>query len=533
MKQTVLTSILFVSALILTLAVVLLGFGIYRGQSQAAFKDVTVELGTQSLSVEDFLTDPEASGRAAFVSDVSRLDIGTVGSTPVTLRKGQTLQTVTLTVQDTTAPMVEFQKSVTVALNQQPNPKDFVVSVDDRSETSVTFVEEPVPSEDHADLQVTVAVTDLYGNTTTGEVTLRYDWVYPEVILELGTTLTKAHILPDPEKDGHLITDEAIHEINLGGIGKYVLTVQSGDSIRNCSITVQDTLPPELELKEISLLPDWTCTMKDFVVSATDASGPVELELLSQLPFGVQGDHPVQIKATDKNGLSVIAETKLRIHNDITPPTIYGLYTIEMTANQPEPDYDTKVYAYDKGDGNVAYTYDTSDVDLTRAGIYYVVYTAADSTGNVAVKSRKVVIKPDYASTEKLIEDIAASLDKTDPESIRDFVRNNIVYTPEWGGKDPTAYGFTKWRGNCYVHALCLQALLEYFGYETELIWVKPQYDPHYWLIINLDGKWYHIDATPGNTHTRYSLMNNKQRLDTLRGRRWDTSLWPQINENE
>ena len=101
MKQSVLTGTLCVGALILTLAVVLLGFGIYRDQSQAAFKDVTVELGTQSLSVNDFLTDPKASVGVAFVSDVSRVDLGTVGTTPVTLRKGQTLQTVTLTVQDT------------------------------------------------------------------------------------------------------------------------------------------------------------------------------------------------------------------------------------------------------------------------------------------------------------------------------------------------------------------------------------------------------------------------------------------------
>lgn len=271
--------------------------------------------------------------------------------------------------------------------------------------------------------------------------------------------------------------------------------------------------------------------MKDFIVSATDASGDVELELLSELPFGTQGDHLVQIKATDKNGLTVTGETRLRIHNDITPPTIYGLYDMTLTANQPAPDYDSKVSAYDGADGNVAYTYDDSGVDLTRAGIYYVTYTAADLTGNVATHQRKVVVKPDYKDTEKLVADIAASLEKTDPESIRDFIRNNIVYTPNWGGDDPITYGFTNWYGNCYVHALCLQALLDYFGYETELIWVTNK--THYWLIINLDGTWYHIDGTPGNTHTRYSLMNNKQRLATLNGRYWDTSLWPQMNEEE
>lgn len=73
--------------------------------------------------------------------------------------------------------------------------------------------------------------------------------------------------------------------------------------------------------------------------------------------------------------------------------------------------------------------------------------------------------------------------------------------------------------------------MLDYFGYENELIWVTSK--THYWLIVNIDGTWYHIDATPGTVHTRYSLMDNKQRLATLGGRRWDTSLWPQMNEEE
>lgn len=531
MKRSVLTGIICVGALALTLCAIFLGVGIYREQNRAVFKDVTVELGTEALSIGDFLLEPSKKSGAVFVSDVRSIDLGTPGSTPVTLRRGKKMQTVTLTVQDTTAPAVAFKSEITVLLGTTPQPEDFIDSIEDCSDTTVVFAAAPAASEDYSDQQVKVTVTDVFGNETTGTATLRFDWIYPEVTLELGTELTKAHILLDPEKDDALITQEAINEINIGGVGKYVLTVQSGDSIRSCSITVQDTLPPELTLKEVSLLPSWSCTMKDFIVSATDASGDVELELLSELPFGTQGDHLVQIKATDKNGLTVTGETRLRIHNDITPPTIYGLYDMTLTANQPAPDYDSKVSAYDGADGNVAYTYDDSGVDLTRAGIYYVTYTAADLTGNVATHQRKVVVKPDYKDTEKLVADIAASLEKTDPESIRDFIRNNIVYTPNWGGDDPITYGFTNWYGNCYVHALCLQALLDYFGYETELIWVTNK--THYWLIINLDGTWYHIDGTPGNTHTRYSLMNNKQRLATLNGRYWDTSLWPQMNEEE
>ena len=44
---------------------------------------------------------------------------------------------------------------------------------------------------------------------------------------------------------------------------------------------------------------------------------------------------------------------------------------------------------------------------------------------------------------------------------------------------------------------------------------------------VKIDGQWKHIDPTPSQTHGIYSLMNDEQRLSTLSGRIWDTSLWP------
>ena len=86
-------------------------------------------------------------------------------------------------------------------------------------------------------------------------------------------------------------------------------------------------------------------------------------------------------------------------------------------------------------------------------------------------------------------------------------------------------YGFTNKVGNCYVHALCLQRLLSAKGYSTKLIWVTNK--SHYWLLINLGGTWWHIDATPTPAHSRYSLMNDEMRLATLNGRKWDFESWP------
>ncbi len=531
MKRSFLIGVICAGVAVLTVLAfiaVILGTG-----GKPVFHDVTVELGSEPLSIWDFFTDPPQWKDSAFVSDVSLIDLDTPGVTPITLRHGKKLYTVNLTVQDTTVPVVTFKNEHTIPLGTAVNAEDFVLSAEDLSPVTVEFVTPPQQTDTYSDQIVEVAVSDLYGNTVTGSCILHYDWVRTDVVLELGTALTKEHILLDAEKDGDLIAQEAINEINLGGPGKYTLTIQSGDSIRNCSITVQDTLPPEVELKQVSILPTQRCDMDDFIKSVYDASGDVELELLTELPFGQKGNHTVQIKATDKNGLSCTVQTLLRIHEDITPPSIYGLTDIKVTANSPEkPNYTKNVEARDAHDGYMDVFFDDSKVDLTTPGVYFVYYTATDNTGNLAEKARKVMVLPDYADTNKLIEDIAKSLTETDPESLRDFVRDNIKYIGQaWGGDDPVAYGFTKWQGNCKVHAMCLQALLDYFGYENELIWLMPIYTPHYWNLVKIDGVWYHIDSTPAVSHQKYSLMNNNQRLATLKGRRWDTALWPQIQE--
>ena len=105
------------------------------------------------------------------------------------------------------------------------------------------------------------------------------------------------------------------------------------------------------------------------------------------------------------------------------------------------------------------------------------------------------------------------------------YVRSYIRYNHDWGGDDPVWYGFSNRKGNCYVHALCLQRLLTEHGYKTKLIWVTNK--THYWLIVDMGGYWRHIDATPSTLHSRYPLMTDEQRLETLSGRKWDTSQWP------
>ena len=61
---------------------------------QPVFHDVTVELGSQPLTIRNFLVNPGKRSDCAFISDVSLIDLNRVGTTPVTLRHGKQLYTV-------------------------------------------------------------------------------------------------------------------------------------------------------------------------------------------------------------------------------------------------------------------------------------------------------------------------------------------------------------------------------------------------------------------------------------------------------
>lgn len=527
-------TIIILAVLLLAAIGIVIFCGIYNYQQDQLqkFHDVTIELGTESLGIRDFMTEHADLTRCRFVTDVTQIDLATAGSYEITLCHGEKNETVTLTVQDTVPPQVEFTSRRVEGIGYEPVPEDFVVSVTDLAETTIAFKEPFVPPETYSDLELVVVVSDASGNTVEQVCTVSYTWMRETVLLEAGTELTKAHILMDAEKDGHLLQQEEIDTINAAVTGTFTVTGTSGDSTVTCTITITDTQPPQLTLQDVTIYPGGTFTKESFVTSVWDASGDVELNMEGTYDVNKLGTYAVTITATDKLGQSTTATAKLCVVPDTTPPVISGLSALSVKKHSV-PDWSKGVTAYDAKDGACTVTSNAEGVDLTKAGTYTVYYSAVDLSGNKTTAKRTVTVLPDQEDTRALVTKIAQSLPATDPESIRDYVRSKIVYTSNWGGDDPVWFGFTKWQGNCYVHAKCLKALFDYFGYSNQLIWVMPQYNPHYWLIVYIGGTWYHIDPTPNYLHSRYSLMNNQQRLETLSGRKWDTALWPVLNPPE
>ena len=522
--MTLVVRILLVVALILMGIVGFMGYTAWI-DSREVFRDVTVELGTESVGIRAFMTEKAVGSRVSFVSDPAKIDLSKAQQTKIVLKHGTKNHTVQLTVQDTQAPTAEVpqQQEVSVA-EAMPEAAMLVSNIRDASEVKVYYAQEPVIPEDYSDVDVQIVLEDAHGNQTQQTCRFHYTgWLLDSFALELGETLTPDMLLTNPEKDQALMAQMDLNNVNT--VGEHTITLTTGNTQADCVITVLDTTSPELKLQNVRIQPGETVEVKDFVVSASDFSGEPEISVVGELPdCSENGTHTITIVAKDAHGNVTSKEAILWVSDNMNPPEIKGAEEAMVVEKHSTPDFLEGVYAEDDVDGEIKVDVDTSDLDLTAAGTYYITYTAMDSSGNTGTYKRKVTVEPDEEDTAAMVKEIAESL-PDDPEAIRDYVHDNIAYSSNWGGDDPVWHGFTVNSGNCYVHAHCLQALLEYKGYETQLIWVTNK--SHYWLIIKLEEGWRHIDSTPSSQHEKVGLGTDRVRYLNLNGRNWDRSLWP------
>lgn len=525
MKKFIKTKVGKLCIAFLAVVVVLGGaFGAYQYwlYRQPKFQNVTIELGTASLGIDQFATQFANLGKCRFVSDVATLDIGKPGVHKLTLRHGNQEQTVTLSVVDTTAPEVVFITEKIAQPGYIPTAEDFVETCSDLSDTTISFAV-PIQVVDLSDRSFTVMVADAYGNVTEQRCRLSYQWLKETFQLEYGTAISKEDLLLVPDAESISIDQMALDALNRVGPGTYTVLSTSGNTTHACTVTVADTQGPTLELQTVSVFTGETAQKEDFIVSVTDPSGVKEVRMLTELDFETQGIQTVTFEAEDTLGNISTAQAEFIVSTDVNPPVIKGLTTLKVNKND-KPNYTIGVSATDAIDGACKIRYDASSVDTSKAGTYYVTYYATDKSNNTATARRKVEVLHDAADTAALIAELAPKL-SSDPEALRDYVRSTIGYSHDWGGSDPVWFGFKNKHGNCYVHAMCLDMLLKHYGYSTQLIWTSCK--THYWLLINIGGTWRHIDPTPSSVHSIYSLMTDAQRKSTLSGRDWDRDQWP------
>lgn len=505
-------------ALMLLAALGLSGYTLWH-YLQPKFRDVTIELGEDFPSVEAFLTPMAKKENATLLTQSP--DLSKTGTVELTFSHNGRKETVNLIIQDTTAPAAEF-RDVTVDMDVTVTPEMFVTEASDLSETTVTFGESFVCSLGES-ADVDVVVSDSCGNQTTKTCRLTILWMHEQVTLELGQKLTKERILLNAQRDGDMLSQKKIDNINKSGVGEYTLKLKGDDREGKCTVTVKDTTAPTLKLKTVNVDLGDSITVKKFIKECSDASGKVTTKFLKKPSTKKEGTQKVTIIATDKNGNTTEATATLKVHKDSKPPVFSGLKAMTVKKNS-SPNFKAGVKAVDAKDGTVSFSVNTSKVNLAKAGTYYATYTAKDAAGNKVTARRKITVTHSDADTRELVKKWAAKISSNDPVAIMKYVRKNIRYNHNWGGSDPIWYGLKNKTGNCYVHAKVLEAIFKEKGIKSQIIWVTDK--SHYWNLVYIDGGWKHIDSTPGTKHPS-RLMDDEDRYNNLQGRDWDRSKWP------
>jgi len=512
-------------ALAFLVAALILGGFFYWDSHNPKFQDLTVELGTGMLTIDDFKTGSAWLPGAKFVTDPASVDLGQTGQKSITLRHGFSEETVQLTVMDTTPPEADVVSHREIPVTGFPEASELVSNIRDASAVSVYYREMPRVPLDYSDISATVVLEDAWGNRTEKMCTFSFRWIRDAVTVELGQEISGELVLYNPVRDISFLDHRAFNRIQACGAGEFSVTASFAGEVQECVLTVQDTTGPELTVRDVQSRYGGPVALEDFVVDVSDHSGIAELRLLSNVHRKPVGSYPVTIEAEDNAGNITRQEATLYVASDFVAPWITGdMSQLTVEKNAPLPDLLEGIRATDNLDGEIPVECDTSAVDMTAGGTYYAAYRATDSSGNVTTRKRRIEVLYDEADTQRMVNEIAATFDDDDIEGMRFYVFYGIGYTEEWGGKDPVWHGFTVKRGNCYVHTLCMKALLDAKEIENQIIWTTDE--GHYWLLVKVNNKWKHLDPTPSVIRGPI-FMNDAERLATLRDRQWDTTRWP------
>ncbi len=501
-------------------------FGLYSFiLFRSKFKDITVEVGTKDLSANSFLVSKIYRKKASLVTDLSKVDYSKVGDYKVVLKYGNKEEEVSLKVEDTTPPVVEFQ-DVFQYTGYKIEANDFIKNVEDYSDYTVEYKTDGwIDTTKYMDYVITVIVKDSYGNETSKDCILSLGWLKKNVTLEAGTRNIKSNLVAI-SSDASKIPDSAIKEIDVTQAGEYQVNVFYDGEAYTSLVKIVDTTPPTLNLNSVSIYENERVSKDSFIRKASDNSGKVTTKLKTEIKYGKFGKQTIVIEATDPSGNVTIKETTLTIKEDKKPPVFSGLTTLSIKKNAVV-DYRKGVKAVDNIDGSVAFTYDDSKVSYSEAGTFYVTYTAKDKKGNKVVSKRTVKIKHDASDTKALVNKYASTLGNDIPSMVNG-VRKYIRYSSSWGDDDPVWYGLKERRGNCYVHAKVLQEVFNRKGITSKLIWTKDK--SHYWNLVYTGGHWRHVDSTPGNLYVLLTDDEMAAKRPVSGGGGWNRENWPAAN---
>lgn len=230
---------------------------------------------------------------------------------------------------------------------------------------------------------------------------------FSEITYEYGETISKNI------EDYLAGTDWSVHmgELDLSMVdeahtGTYQAVVRHGASQYLYSITIQDTVPPQILWKEgpVYVAVDTACRVEHVIVGVIDADSWVQTffskdgATFREITFDRPGEYELEVVARDLAGNE--SRGKITVVAD-TPPVITGVHDFYMVTGS-SPDYLAKVSASDDVDGDLTecIQVDDSEVETDSEGVYQLRYLAVDQYGLETIESAQVTVASPEAIQE-------------------------------------------------------------------------------------------------------------------------------------
>ena len=257
--------------------------------------------------------------------------------------------------------------------------------------------------------------------------------------------------------------------------------------------------------------------------------GKQDIQLLIIFNDGIQKEYATQ--------LTVVKKTP-----DEKGPVFSPILNLYAQVNS-EIDYFSGVTAADDN-GPVEITVDSSNVDPTKPGRYYIVYTAVSQNGKQTTAGAYISLSDTppqtvYEIADRIIAD-AASGDLSQYEKARalyNWVINNVRFvdgSPHISAIEGAYTAFTRGRGDCFVFYSAIEVLYTRAGIPNVQV-RRLGGSTHFWNLVNTGEGWYHVDATPfsgGIPRIRFMFSESTAqyytRTFTYANYNYDKSLYPE-----
>jgi len=382
--------------------------------------------------------------------------------------------------------------------------------------------------------------------------------VKEDVVLEAGTAITLDAFFDNVPMDAVFLTD--ISGIDITQPAVYQLKIGYGrNKVADVILRIEDHTGPTGEPVPQEIYLNWKMPeAKDCVRNLFDLSGVAKVVYTEGTPkFTAGGTYQVSVSATDVYGNTTIFQVPFNMIDDHTPPVIKGVHDLTLEGNPDQLNFYAGVTVTDDIDPDPVIKVDESQVNYTKSGTYDLIYKAMDKAGNISTAKCKLTIKMSeeeeeeaasnsntdtgtyyvgdgdpYALADSIVSGLIRGNDVETARAIFNWVHDNLWFrllsgTPDY--EDAAYRGFTRHSGDCFVYYSCCKMLLDAAGIPNMRIERYPQYNGniHYWLLVKLNGEWYHCDATEGyNDHPGVWFMCTDEEIDD-KYHQFNGSLYP------